>query len=182
MAKQFPSLNPDHIGFIEQQKIFFIGSAAPKSRVNLSPKGTDLLRVLDESHLAYLDLTGSGNETSAHTRAGSPLTFMFCAFQGPPLILRVYGTGKILPRNHPEYPELAALICSHEPPGARQIVLLTADLVQTSCGYAVPRFAYEAPREGLTNWARGKGEEGLIAYRQEKNRTSIDGLQAISLD
>ncbi len=186
MAKQFDALNAEHIGFIERQKIFFIGSACAGSKVNLSPKGTDLLRVLGANQVGYLDLTGSGNETAAHTLAGGPVTFMFCAFEGPPLILRLYGQAAVHGRGSAGYAALVAGFgetepglseaAGREPAGARQIVVLQVAMVQTSCGYAVPRFAPLGRRDGLDNWARGKGEAGLAAYRAEKNAMSLDGL------
>jgi hypothetical protein len=177
MAKQFPTLEPEHRDFIARQKVFFTGSAAADGRVNVSPKGMDTLRVLDERTLAYLDLTGSGAETAAHVRAAGRLTFMFCAFEGPPTILRAYGTGRILARGGENYRDiLAAQFDGVEPPGARQIVALDVELVQTSCGYAVPHMSFVGERPSLVNWAANKGESGLRAYRDEKNRVSLDGL------
>ena len=177
MAKQFPHIEPDQRDFIERQHIFFTASATGDSRVNLSPKGLDALRVLDETHICYMDRTGSGNETSAHLKADGRLTVMFCAFEGPPLILRLYGRGKVLHRGSPEYAELlASAFNGDEPPGARQIVLLDIDLVQTSCGYGVPLHDYKGERPSLTNWAIKQGEDGIAAYWRQKNLTSMDGL------
>ena len=120
MAKQFSHIEPDHRDFIERQHIFFTASATGDSRVNLSPKGLDGLRVLDETHVCYMDRTGSGNETSAHLKADGRLTVMFCAFEGPPLILRLYGKGKVLHRGSPEYADLlASAFNGDEPPGGR---------------------------------------------------------------
>lgn len=177
MAKQFPHIEPAHRDFIERQKIFFAASAAADGRVNVSPRETGALRVLDANRIAYLDLTGSGSETAAHLRAMGRLTLMFCAFEGPPLILRLYGQGKSLRRGSPDYAALlAAEYGNEEPAGARQIVLLDIDLVQTSCGFGVPLFDYAGERPTLRRWAEAKGEEGLEAYRREKNAHSIDGL------
>jgi hypothetical protein len=177
LAKQFQSIQPAHREFIQRQHVFFVGSAAAEGRVNLSPKGLDALRVLGANTVAYLDLTGSGNETAAHLLADGRLTIMFCAFDGPPLILRLYGRGRVLRRASPEY---AALIAGPfegtEPMGARQIVVLDIDLVQTSCGFGVPLFDYAGERPSLPRWAEAKGEAGLEAYRLEKNMRSIDGL------
>ena len=175
MAKQFSRLEPAHRAFIRRQKLFFTGSAAADGRVNVSPKGMDTLRVLDDSRVAWLDLTGSGNETAAHLRASGRLTLMFCAFAGPPMILRLYGRGRALPRGSAAYAELLPRFLP-ELPGARQLVVLEVDLVQTSCGYAVPRYEHRGARQNLVRWAEAKGEAGLEAYRREKNAASIDGL------
>jgi hypothetical protein len=177
MAKQFQRIEPAHRDFIRRQRVFFTASAAPGGRVNVSPRGTEALRVLGSNAVAYLDCTGSGNETAAHLRATGRLTLMFCAFEGPPMILRLYGQGRILRRHGADYADLLdAEFGGAEPPGARQIVALDVDLVQTSCGYGVPLFDYLGERPSLTRWAEAKGEEGLEAYRREKNVTSIDGL------
>lgn len=177
MAKQFPKMEPAHREFILRQHVFFTGSAAADGRVNVSPKGMDTLRVIDDATVAWLDLTGSGNETAAHVRAAGRLTLMFCAFEGPPTILRLYGRGRVLPRGGEDYRALlAAHFDGRETVGARQIVALDVDLVQTSCGYAVPFMDFRADRPGLVNWATAKGEEGLRAYRAEKNRVSLDGF------
>ena len=179
MAKQFPSLEPAHRAFIDRQHVFFVATAAEGARVNLSPKGLDALRVLDDNRVAYLDRTGSGNETAAHLLADGRLTLMLCAFDGAPLILRLYGTGRALPRGTADYARLLAdAFAGEEPPGARQIVVLDIDLVQTSCGFGVPLYDYREERPTLTRWAEAKGEDGLAAYRREKNAVSLDGLPA----
>jgi len=177
MAKQFPRIEPAHREFLLRQKVFFTASAAADGRVNLSPKGLDALRVLGPDAVCYLDRTGSGNETAAHLRATGRLTIMTCAFEGPPLILRLYGQGRILKRGGAEYAALLeGAFGGEESPGARHIVHLTIDLVQTSCGFGVPIFDYVEERPTLTRWAEAKGEDGLDAYRREKNTSSIDGL------
>ncbi len=177
MAKVFPGIEPQIAKFIAKQHIFFAASAAPEGYVNLSPRSTDCLRVLDEHHVVYLDKTGSGNETAGHLARDGRMTLMFCAFEGPPMILRLYGHGRLVPRADSEY---AALLAAHfdgiEPPGARHIIHLTCTRVQTSCGYGVPQFGFEAERATLDEWAAKKGEAGLEAYRAEKNMMSIDGL------
>ncbi len=177
MAQQFPSITDDHRAFIEKQRMFFTASAAATGRVNLSPKGLDGLRVLGPNQVCYLDLTGSGNETAAHNKADGRLTIMVCAFEGPPLILRLYGRSRILLRGGAEYARLLAeSFGGAEPPGARQIVVLDVEIVQTSCGYGVPAYAYKGERPSLINWAKQKGEAGLAAYRKAKNMVSIDGF------
>lgn len=178
MATQYSQLDPVHRDFIARQHIFFVASAADGARINLSPKGLAGMRVLDERTACYLDLTGSGNETAAHLRADGRLTFMFCAFEGAPLILRLYGRGRVALRGSAEYARvLADAFGGAEPVGARQIVILDIDLVQTSCGYGVPHYVYQDERPSLVRWAESKGEEGLAAYRREKNARSMDGLE-----
>jgi hypothetical protein len=177
MSKQFPCIDDTLRNFIGRQHVFFTASAAAGARVNVSPRDGASLRVIDANTVAYLDRTGSGNETAAHLRADGRLTLMFCAFEGPPMILRLYGTGRALARGSEEFQRLlAAHFDSHQPPGTRQMYVLAIDLVQTSCGYGVPQFDYRAERRGLERWAESKGEDGLRAYQQEKNTLSIDGL------
>lgn len=177
MGKQFERIEPSHREFIEKQRIFFNASATAEGRVNVSPRDGAALRVLDPNHVLYLDKTGSGNETAAHLLADGRLTLMFCAFEGPPMVLRLYGRGRILRRGGPEY---AALLASEfgdaEPPGARQMVLLQVETVMTSCGYGVPLFDYVDERTQLTRWAESKDEKGLEEYWRQKNMKSIDGL------
>lgn len=177
MAKQYDRLDERLIRFIQRQHLFFVASATADSRVNVSPKGLDALRVVQDNRVCYLDATGSGSETAAHLAADGRLTIMFCAFEGPPIILRLYGRGVAHRRGTAAYAELLqAQFAGRELAGARQIVVLDVDLVQTSCGYAVPLYGFEAQRDTLDNWAAQKGEDGLAAYRREKNRVSIDGL------
>src|ERR1700723_2681534 len=164
MAKQFQSIETNHHDFIQQQRIFFVASAAAEGRVNVSPKDRASLRILSEKTVVYLDQTGSGNETAAHLRANGRLTLMFCAFDGPPMILRLYGKGRIIPRGMLEcLTLLASAFSDTESSGARQMVMLDVDLVQTSCGYGVPFFDYVGERTTLTRWAEAKGEDGLDA-------------------
>jgi hypothetical protein len=177
MSKMFDRIEPALQEFIERQHIFFTASATADSRVNLSPKGSDSLRVIGPNQVAYLDQTGSGNEAAAHLRADGRLTIMFCAFEGAPMILRLYGRGTPLPRGCDEYEHLLATAFNgDEPPGARQIVVLDVESVQTSCGYSVPLYDYKEDRPTLQNWALRKGEDGIREYWREKNAASIDGL------
>lgn len=177
MAKQFSALDPQQRAFLEAQKVFFVASATADSRVNVSPKGLDSLRVLGPNRVCWLDRTGSGSETAAHLMADGRLTLMTCAFEGPPLILRLYGRGRSLPRGTAEYAALLAeAFGPDEPPGSRQIIVLDFDLVQTSCGFAVPLFDFKAERPTLDRWAEAKGEDGLREYRRDKNSRSMDGL------
>jgi hypothetical protein len=177
MGTQFASMTPAHREFIARQRIFFTASATSTSRVNVSPRPTDALRVLDERTVAYLDLTGSGNETAAHLRVDGRITLMFCALDEPPSILRLYGRGTTLARNSSDYAVLlASAFDNQEPLGARQIVRIDIDLVQTSCGYGVPLFEYIGERSTLHRWAQQKGDTGLEEYRRQKNARSLDGL------
>jgi hypothetical protein len=177
LAKEFPALTEHHRKFIERQRLFFCATAAPGARVNISPRSTDWLRLISDSSVAWLDRTGSGNESAAHQRAGGGMTMMFCAFEGPPLILRLYGRGTVVARGSEEYRQtLAGLFGGTEPKGARQIMRLDVELVKTSCGYGVPFFDYVGERDQIDRWCDAKGEAGLVAYRQEKNLVSMDGL------
>jgi hypothetical protein len=175
MGKRFTALSQEHISFIEKQHIYFVATAAPTGRVNLSPKGLNTLRVIDETSLVWLNLTGSGNETAAHLLQSDRMTIMFCDFIEKPLILRLYGSAKIY---HPFDVEFDQYL-SHFPiiAGTRQIIKLHIDLVQTSCGYAVPIMEYKEDRDTLTNWAEKQGEERIKNYWEEKNMKSIDGFE-----
>lgn len=177
MSKLFSNIEPAHLEFISRQHIFFTASAAPTGRVNVSPKDAAALRVLGSNRVVYLDVTGSGNETAAHLRLQNRLTIMFCAFEGAPLVLRLYGRGRVLARGSAEYADLLRTEFSgEERPGARQMILLDVESVQTSCGYGVPLFDYVAERETLTRWAAAKGTDGLREYWRAKNTASIDGF------
>jgi hypothetical protein len=177
MAKQFDALTADHQAFLLKQKVFFTASGTADSRINLSPKGLDCLRVLDDRRICWMDLTGSGAETAAHMAADGRLTVMTCAFEGTPLILRLYGRGSCHRRGTPTYAGLLAeAFGGVEITGARQIVELSIDLVQTSCGFGVPVLTFESERQILPRWAEKQGEEGVAKFQAEKNRVSIDGL------
>lgn len=173
MGKKYEQLNSALTTFIQQQKIFFVATAGTDTRVNLSPKGMDSLKVLSSQRVIWLNVTGSGNETAAHVLDMPRMTVMFCAFEGAPLILRLYGNASVY---HPKDPEFQALIDHFEPiPGARQIFDLQIDLVQSSCGMAVPFFDYVDEREQLNRWAENLGEEGVQRYWEQKNQQTIDG-------
>ena len=174
MAKFFNRLDPNLREFIGAQHLFFVASAPREGRVNLSPKGMDTLRILDDHRLAYLDLTGSGNETAAHVLENGRLTLMCCSFDAQPLILRAYGHGEIVLPHSPAWQSLAPLF--PDIPGARQIIVMHIDSVQTSCGFAIPFYTFVAHRHVLAEWATNKGVTGLTHYWQEKNTRSIDGL------
>ncbi len=174
MAQFFDQLNNKLIDFIRRQPIYFVATATAGGRINLSPKGTDSLRVLNDKTVAYLDLTGSGAETSAHILADGRLTMMMCSFEGDPLILRLYGQGEIVKPDSPKWPDLITYF--QQLPGQRQIIVLHVESVQTSCGFAVPKMELIAPRSTLTDWAGRKSLEEMTEYRAKKNARSIDGL------
>jgi hypothetical protein len=174
MGQRYTELSDRHIEFIAQQRLFFVGTATADSRVNVSPKGMDTFRVLGSRRVVWLNLTGSGNETAAHVQQSPRMTLMFCAFEGAPLILRLYGTAKVMHRNDSQWNDLFALF---KPiPGARQIFDVALELVQTSCGMAVPNYTCTGDRELLSEWAVKKGEDGIRRYWDEKNQVTIDGI------
>jgi hypothetical protein len=180
MAKFYSNLNEDLQNFISEQKLFFTATAPKSGRINLSPKGIDTFRCIDNRTVAYLDLTGSGNETAAHlnSQADPPnkgrMTIMFCSFTEKPLILRLYGRGRVIAPRHKEWDNYYELFAPT--PGERQIIVMDIDGIQTSCGYGVPLYEFKAERPSLIEWAKKKGEGGIAAYWREKNQTSIDGF------
>ena len=173
MGQRYTEISDKLIQFIEEQKMFFVGTATAESRVNISPKGMDTLRVLDKNRVVWLNVTGSGNETSAHIQEHPRMTVMFSAFEGNPMILRIYGKAKVIHKNNAEWNELYSLF--NPTPGARQLFDLSVDLVQTSCGMGVPLFDYVEERQQLNNWASKKGDDGIKQYWLEKNQLSLDG-------
>ncbi|PSJ64712.1 pyridoxamine 5'-phosphate oxidase family protein [Kumtagia ephedrae] len=174
MGLSWRTIPDDMRAFIEAQKLFFVATAPTDGRVNLSPKGLDTLRVLDERTVAYLDLTGSGNETAAHVTENGRMTMMFCAFNGEPMTLRLYGKAELIRPDHAEWPQLRLLF--PEFPGTRQIFRLAVDSVATSCGWSIPAVGEMRERDELIDWAKAKGEDGIEAYRLANNVVSIDGL------
>ncbi len=174
MAKFTDELNENLRDFIAGQHLFFVATAPASGRINLSPKGMDTLRILNERELIYLDLTGSGNETAAHLHENGRMTLMFCSFAERPLILRLYGRGRVIPKNHPDWARWFPLF--RPLPGARQIMHLDVELVQSSCGFAVPFYDFVAERPALLHWAENRGETGLQEFHQAQNATSLDGL------
>jgi len=177
MAEIHTELTDELRAFLLAQPCFFVASAplSGGGHVNVSPKGLDTLRVLGPTECAYLDLTGSGNETSAHVLENGRLTLMVCSFGERPRILRLYGRGHVHLPGSDRWQELRSSF--GEFPGARQIITLAIERVQTSCGYGVPRMELVGPRPLLNRWATAKGEPGLEAYRAEKNLVSLDGLE-----
>ncbi|SDT45626.1 Pyridoxamine 5'-phosphate oxidase [Mucilaginibacter mallensis] len=176
MAKFFDSIQDIHKAFIEKQKMFFTASAplSADGHVNLSPKGIDSFRVLSPNRVAYMDIIGSGNETSAHLMQNGRITIMFCAFDGAPNILRLYGNGYTVLPDDEEWQQLAPHFKLQL--ATRQLIVADIHKVQTSCGFSVPYYEYKGERDHAQKWAEHKGADGLKSYKQEKNRISMDGL------
>ncbi len=173
MGKQYQSIGDDHVAFINAQRMFFVATSAAGCRINLSPKGLDSLRILDSNRVVWLNLTGSGNETAAHLAEDGRMTIMFCAFEGDPKILRLYGKARAIQADATDWQQWLALF----PPqiGARQVIEMKVDLVQTSCGFGVPLYDFVGHRDLLDKWAEKKGAEGIRQYWHERNATTLDG-------
>jgi len=174
MGKQFSKISAEIQRFIETQKIFFVGTATNESRVNISPKGMDSFRVINPNKIVWLNLTGSGNETAAHLLEKNRMTIMFCAFEGKPMILRLYGKAKIYHERDSKFSEFINLFPTIA--GTRQLIEMDIDLVQSSCGFAVPFMDFKEERTVLKSWAEKQGERGIKKYWANKNTKSIDGL------
>jgi len=179
MADFFDTLTEKHIAMIAKQPVFFVATAAPEGRINLSPKGYDAFRVLGPTRVAYLDLGGSGNETHAHLAADGRITMMFCNFEQPALILRIYGRGRpVLPQDA-EWEALAAHFTLL--PGTRQIFVIDVESVQTSCGWGVPFMAYEGERSTLKK-AHAQADPAQWEAKMAGRTSSIDGLPTRATD
>lgn len=180
MGKLYDEIDGALRRFLEAQHMFFVATAplAPEGHVNLSPKGLDTFAVLGPLEVAYLDLTGSGIETLAHLHENGRIVLMFCAFSGPPRIVRLHGTGEAIEPGHPEFEDLAARFPAHA--GTRCVIRVRLRRISDSCGYGVPRFKYQGQRDQLPAWVeRKEAQEGVAAYRRENNATSIDGLPGL---
>ncbi len=180
MGKVYETIDPELEQFLLRQHVFFVGTAptALEGHLNVSPKGLDCFRILGPLRVAYLDLTGSGIETVAHVRENGRLTIMFCAFEGRPLIVRLYGKGRVVEPGDDAWPELSARFPDY--PGTRCIVAMDVERIADSCGFAVPFYDYRGERSHLLDYSRKQGPEALAQYRARKNAASIDGL--IGLD
>ena len=178
MGKEHEYFTGDDRSFIDDQKMFFVGTSplSGEGHINLSPKGFDCFRVLSPTRVGYLDIVGSGNETSAHLLENGRITFMFCAFDGPPKILRLYGKGKTILPDDAEWNELSSHFAIL--PATRQIIVADLFMVKSSCGFGVPLYDYTGERDHAFKWAEKKGEDGLEEYKKEKNMVSMDGLPA----
>ena len=178
MGKATEHISDDHRSFIEKQHLFFVTTAPldKEGHINLSPKGFDCFRVLSPTCVGYLDIVGSGNETSAHLMENGRITFMFCAFDGPPKILRLYGIGRTVLPGSAEWDELSKQFTIL--PATRQIIVADIFKVKSSCGFGIPYYEYTGDRDHAFKWAEKKGEDGLEEYKKEKNMVSMDGLPA----
>ena len=174
MGQQFTQIEPAHQRFIEAQHIFFVATAAAEGRVNVSPKGMDSLRVLGPNRIIWRNLTGSGNETDGHLAAINRMTLMWCGFESQTMILRAFGTARTLHADDGGFDELNADFAPN--PGARQIYDMQVEMVQSSCGYAVPFFDYVSDRDVLKDWAEKKGAAGERTYWKDRNSRTIDGF------
>ena len=179
MGKVYDRIDDKLTDFIGRQHVFFVGTApdAPDGHLNVSPKGLDTFRILGPNSVAYLDLTGSGIETVAHLRQNGRITIMFCDFEGRPLIVRLYGRGRVVEPGHQGWDDLI----SHFPnyPGVRSVVVVDVERIADSCGYAVPLYEYRGERSQLIAYAEKKGPEGMEQYKAQKNRASIDGIAGL---
>jgi hypothetical protein len=179
MADFFDALTEAHIAMIARQPVFFVATAAEGARINLSPKGYDCFRVLSPTRVAWLDLGGSGNETNAHLLADGRITLMFCNFQPPALVLRLYGRGEPVMPWERGWDDLAGHFTLL--PGTRQIFDVAIDSVQTSCGWGVPLMSLERERPGLLKY-HAQADPAEWAGKHKRRRESIDGLPARTTD
>jgi Pyridoxamine 5'-phosphate oxidase len=181
MGKKHPAIEGPIREFIERQKMFFVATSPldAEGHLNLSPKGLDTFRILGPQTVAYLDLTGSGIETAAHVRENGRIVLMFCAFEGPPKILRLRGRGRAVEPRDGEFAGLRA----HFPEfgGVRAIVVVELTEISDSCGYGVPLYRYEGERDQYGAWAGKLGEQGIEIYQREHNARSLDGLPGLSV-
>jgi hypothetical protein len=179
VGKRYEGITDDLRQWIERQRIFFVATAplAAHGLVNCSPKGLDSLRILSPTEVAYADLTGSGVETIAHLRENGRIVLMFCAFQGPPKIVRLHGTGTAVREGTDDFEQLRSLFPDYL--GTRAIIRVSVARVSDSCGFAVPTYEFKAEREALTKWSEKKGAQGLADYRHQKNSASLDGLPGL---
>ena len=180
MGTRFDSISPTQQKFIEDQQMFFVGTATADSHINVSPKGMDFLRVMGPNRVIWLNLTGSANESAGHVQHAPRMTIMFCAFNGSPLILRLFGTAKAIHRNDNEWHEMVGLF--PEAMSARQIFDMQVDIVQTSCGFGVPLMNYEEDRSKLMEWAEKRGPEGIEDYWRDNNQVTLDGIETHILE
>ena len=180
MGKVFETIDQSLRQFIEQQRVFFVATAPLQDSglINVSPKGLDSLRIVDPQTVIYADLVGSGVETIAHLKENRRIVLMFCAFEGPPKIVRLHGQGEVIEPHHEEYAELAEQLPTYV--GIRSVIRVTCQRISDSCGWGVPLYEFKRERKQLTDWAHKKGRAGVAAYQHSENRTSLDGLPGIT--
>jgi len=182
MGKTYDGIDDRMAAWLAAQRVFFVATAplAAEGHVNVSPKGLDSFRVLGPREVAYVDLTGSGAETAAHLRENGRIVLMFCAFEGPPRIVRLHGRGSAIEPGDARFDALAGRLPRRD--GMRAVIHVDVTRVADSCGYAVPQMAFRADRDQLPAWTARKQPGELVAYRAEKNARSIDGLPALGRD
>ena len=173
MGTQFQSLDNRLQDFIEVQHMFFVGTAGPDGKVNISPKGMDSLRVLGPNRIIWRNVTGSGNETAGHLKLVNRMTLMWCSFTVKPMILRCYGSAQTIHPRDADWGDLNGQFPAND--GARQVYDMQIDMVQSSCGYAVPFMEHKGDRDTLLKWTADKGPEGVKTYWEERNATTLDG-------
>ncbi len=179
MGKIYDQITPNLADWIRAQQMYFVSTAplAPSGLVNCSPKGLDSFRILGPREVGYLDLTGSGIETVAHLKENGRIVFMFCAFTGPPRIVRLHGTGEVTEPGDEGFGELRARF--PDLPGCRAVVRARVGRIADSCGFGVPRYEFLEQRDTMVLSAEKRGEPGLQEYRREKNSRSLDGLPGL---
>jgi Pyridoxamine 5'-phosphate oxidase len=182
MGRLYEQIDDTLADFIGRQHVFFVGTApaSPEGHLNISPKGLDSFRILGPRSVAYLDLTGSGIETVAHLRENGRITIMFCGFEGRPLIVRIYGRGRVVEPGDAGWDDLLSRF--HEYPGVRSVIVMDVERIADSCGFAVPLYGYQGERSQLIEYAERTGLDGLAAYKAQKNRKSIDGIDGLRMD
>jgi hypothetical protein len=180
VGERFLEISDRHKKFIQKQKVFFVATATEDSYINISPKGMDCFRVIGPKNVIWLNATGSGNETAAHILENSRMTIMFAAFEGLPMILRLYGKAKAIHKNDEEWNSLITYF--NDIPSARQIFNLSVELVQKSCGFGVPLYSYSGERTLLKDWADKQGQKGIEKYWEKKNQTSLNGSPTHIMD
>ena len=178
MGKIFNEITPDLRKWIEKQKMFFVATAplSPDLHINCSPKGLDSFRILNQCTVAYQDLTGSGIETIAHIKENKRILLMFCAFDGPPKIVRLHGDGEAITPDHEDFENLNAQFPYKRGTRAYSYKL---NRISDSCGYSVPLYQFVKDRDVLDKWVDAKTDEQLQEYRLAKNTASIDGLKGL---
>lgn len=182
MGKLYEAISEELAAWIAQQQMFFVATAplAASGHVNVSPKGGEAFKVIGPNEVVYQDYTGSGAETAAHVRENGRIVIMFCAFAGPPKIVRLHGQGRVITPNHADYDALAVAFPANI--GTRAFIHITVTRVSDSCGFSVPLYEFQGPRDTLDRWAANKGPEQLAVYRNTKNQLSIDGLPSLTPD